>query len=1461
MPDTANAAIASCIGRQKTTLMNLFSRTYMRKLIGILSLIGACNTATAALLNLPDAPLFIDGSKTALVQLVVERDNKLFFEAYPTYEDINGDGVLDIRYKPDEIDYYGYFESDFCYKADGAVLKAVELAVDKKCLIDTASWSGDFLNYVTMTRMDVMLRALYGGKRIIDTPTQTVLRRAFVPWENHTWGIEYTSESVDGFLISEYSSLEEPTSGRRHHLATNNFVDKGDVPYLRIRENESGRIWDWVDKERTQGDGSADIDIALDIEVCRTGFLEEACREYPNGNYKPFGLLHEYGENNRMYFSLLTGSYENNLRGGVLRQTMSSFGEQEIDPSTGVFIANDGIVQTLNALQIPNDFHSSTVQRDCGWIRDRAFQNGECRAWGNPVAEMMYEGMRYLSGAQVPTASFFSDSGMDEELGLKAADWDDPYASTQPYSQCSAAYQLVVSDPSPSFDGDQLPGSHFANFTESSLGSMHVGNIADFISANETDLPGMKFIGESNGVADGSPSPKMVTSFKNIRGQSPEAPHRQGSYYAPSVSYFGHQNDLQPNVAGNQTVGNFVLALGSPLPTIDIDVNGSEVIFAPFAKTVGGCGLSASSVENYSPTNAIVGFVVEEQNSTHGSFRVSFEDMEQGADNDMDALSRYEYQVDGDEVVFKVTSMQASGCYQQHMGYTVSGSSADGVYLVVRDADTNSNSDPDFKLDVPPGKSPGEGWDDDTALPLVSEIRFSASAAPAAEVLKSPLWYAAKWGGFNDLNDDAIPQTREWDSNNDGEPDNYFRVTDPSRMVQTMRTVFDAISEANADASSVGVSGGSLSSDSRIYEASFRSGRWYGDLTSRAIDSRGAISDTIDWNANTRLQGQIASDSRNIVTYKPSTSSGIAFQWPADPENPAVTELDPSQIESLSRDPITEELDDAGADRLSYVRGNAIDGFREREKPLGDIVHSMPQLVGPPVFYYPDDWGTGMPETENPYSSFGKLHANRPRVVYVGANDGMLHAFDAGQFIDGEWTTGDGSEIFAYIPSKVYDELPELTNLNYQHKYYVNATPRIGDVIIDDEWRTVLISGMGRGGQGVFALDVTSVDSIGEDDAEDIVLWEFTDEDDADLGYTYTSPLIARMHNGKWAAIFGNGYNALEADGNQSSTGLGAIYIVDIESGALLSKMYTNAGSQSSPNGVNAPTAVDLNNDNIVDIIYTGDLAGRLTKYDVSSSNPESWHRISDQMFGIEDDDRNYRPITSEVSLGSHPTGEGVMIYLASGKYLEPSDQQNSTSLNRIVALWDKDPFVDPNLLGPFRAGKMLKQSITAETTIEYDTDADGTDDTSLLTRQSSQNAIDWDTHLGWYMDLDYPYLVGEQVINKPLLREGKLLVSTHIPTGNECTPDQLGWLMVLDATSGAMLPPSIDLNGDGSFGQDEVLSGVQGISNPLASPTIVAAQHEDVILTSKDDGSGSSSTTLNASSKAGRLSWRELKP
>lgn len=1429
-------------------------------LVFLLFLFLCVESLCAAELNLSDTPLFVKGSKTALVQLVVQRDNKLFFEAYPSYEDINGDGVLDIRYKPDEIDYYGYFDSFFCYQnLSGSYLEASSKSADKKC---TIGWSGDYLNFLSMTRMDIILKSLYGGKRLLDASGETILRRAFVPWENHTWGIEYTSLAVDGYRISDYSPLAMPASGRRHQISTSN-VNKDDVPYLRIRRDVTQRIWEWVDKERSQGDGWASDEFILDVKVCKDGYLEDICQQYPDDGYKPVGLLHEYGENDSMYFSLLTGSFDNNLQGGVLRQTMDSFGTNEVDPHTGIFTRATGIVSTLDALQIPNDYVSGTVQKDCKWISDRAFRNGECRAWGNPIAEMMYEGMRYLSGVQAPTSDFVNSTGtMDEDLGLSSATWDDPYDVNKPYAQCSGAYQLVISDPSPSFDGDQLPGSYFSNFTDSTLGNLHVGNLAKFISSHESALPGLKFIGQVGNNADGSPSPKQVESFHNIRGQAPEAPHRQGSYYAPSVAYFGHENDVHPLAPGKQTVGNFTLALGSPLPSIDVEVAGHTVSFAPFAKTVNFCG----SVSAYKPTNAIVGFTVEDVSATTGSFRVSFEDMEQGADNDMDAVARFQFRVSGNTVIMETESITASGCAVQHMGYSVSGSTQDGVYLVVRDSDTRENNDTDYDLDVPPGQRPGSGWADGEALPLKSTITFLPSAAPAAEQLPSPLWYAAKWGGFTDSNGDGRPQGAEWDADGDNVPDNYFSVTDPSKMAQTMRSVFNSISEEAGAATSIATSSGSLRTGNRIYRAEFRSGKWTGEVLSQALSTSGQIDSTVDWRASDALVEKIANGTREILSYNPDSKQGVALRWPASEASPAASEISAAQVQALHRNPITDLQDTLGPQRLEYVRGNHIDGFRRRSSALGDIVHSSPVLVGPPASYYPDNWGAGEPENANPYSDFGRLHRNRSRVVYVGANDGMLHAFDAGAWTGYEWSAGTGDELFAYVPSPVFPRLPDLADPKYSHKYFVDATPRAADVFFDGDWKTVLVGALGRGGQGVYALDITNPAGVSEQTASDTVLWEFSDREDRGLGFIYSSPVIARMQNGKWAAIFANGYNnSTRNEGYRRGGGWSSLLIIDIETGQLMRKLHPAAddckGNTTTPNSMTEPTAVDFDGDSIVDGIYAADLYGCVYYFDVSSDRKSRWQHgeVKHRAVGI---DGNAAPVTSAITVGTHPSGNGVLLYFGTGKYLEPSDQYPAPAPHRMYAIWDKGPGTDTANLTAVSADNLLRQTITLEDTYEFDTDGDGVSDDEIQVRETSSHAIDWSVHEGWYMDLIYNnYLMGEQILTSPVLRDGKILLNTHIPVGNECVPGQLGWFMVLDAESGAMPARSLlDLNGDGRFNEPPI-AGASNLTNPFAAPTLLASGGRDIMFSQPGTGLEPNSVSMAAGFVNGRVTWRELEP
>jgi len=559
----------------------------------------------------------------------------------------------------------------------------------------------------------------------------------------------------------------------------------------------------------------------------------------------------------------------------------------------------------------------------------------------------------------------------------------------------------------------------------------------------------------------------------------------------------------------------------------------------------------------------------------------------------------------------------------------------------------------------------------------------------------------------------------------------------------------------------------------------------------------------------------------------------------------------------LSRHPNTSIIDALGEQRLHYIRGNAVDDFRYREQPLGDIVHSSPLVVGPPSYYYPDDWASG---PESGYSAYRVANKDRRRVVYVGANDGMLHAFDAGSFdtTTFEWSAGTGQEMFAYVPNQVFKHLPDLTDKHYRHQYYVDATPRAGDAFINGTWRTVLASGLRGGGQGVFALDITYPDTISEANADLLPLWEYSDEDDPDMGYSFASPLIVRMHNNRWAAVFGNGYNSTQGDDNISSSGQSALYIVDLETGALIKKFLTGAGSVTDPNGMSEPTAVDLDFDNIIDYIYAGDLHGNVWGFDVSNSNTSSWSLVGNAArFTAQDASSNRTPITTPIAVGSHPNSAGVMLFWGTGKYLEKADVQPSGNVNRVYGLWDQYPLQTAT----FAATDLLEQSITGESTIDLDTDNNGVVDTTFETRQGSQHAVDWNTHKGWFLDLQYGAYTGEQVVASPILREGRVIFNTHVPRGNVCESGETGWLLALDATSGAMPTNSpFDLDGDGQFAESPLIS-VKGIGSPISTPTIAAAHYEDVIISSQGDGSDVSTTVMDAKFRDGRLTWRELKP
>ena len=171
-------------------------------------------------------PPFLSAAAPPLVLIVLGRSHKLYYEAYNDASDLDGDGDLDVGYKPDEMDYYGYFDSYKCYTYQNSRFEPTSpsvsnaAATNNKACSGGSEWSGDLLNYLTMTRMDAMRKVLYGGYRSTDTATETVLQRAYVPQDAHSWGKEYKDVATDGYDITEYSPLALPSAGTRHLFAS-----------------------------------------------------------------------------------------------------------------------------------------------------------------------------------------------------------------------------------------------------------------------------------------------------------------------------------------------------------------------------------------------------------------------------------------------------------------------------------------------------------------------------------------------------------------------------------------------------------------------------------------------------------------------------------------------------------------------------------------------------------------------------------------------------------------------------------------------------------------------------------------------------------------------------------------------------------------------------------------------------------------------------------------------------------------------------------------------------------------------------------------------------------------------------------------------------------------------------------------------------------------------------------------
>lgn len=683
----------------------------------------------------------------------------------------------------------------------------------------------------------------------------------------------------------------------------------------------------------------------------------------------------------------------------------------------------------------------------------------------------------------------------------------------------------------------------------------------------------------------------------------------------------------------------------------------------------------------------------------------------------------------------------------------------------------------------------------------------------------------------------------------------YYTADNAAQLNSVLSSALQSIKAKTSSAAAIATNSTRLDTDTLIYQAKFNSLDWSGELIAYGLNTDGSVG-AISWRTGT--SGLIpAASSRNIFTR--NAAGGTAFQW---------ANLTTDQQTALSAPTAAD-----GPTIVNWLRGGSSGAtlsnsevLRSRTTVLGDIVNSDPTYVGAQNYGYlvPNDVAVTT-EPADSYQAYLDAKSTNTKLLMVGANDGMAHGFNA----------ETGAELFAYVPTSLYKQrttapgatpgLRYLTKVNYAHKYYVDGSIGVGDVYNGGVWKTYAVGGLGAGGRGIYALNITAPASFSASNA----LWEITAPDTAtpadnwnDLGYTYGLPVIARTQDDTWVAIFGNGYD--------SNTGSAALYVVNATTGAFIKKIVVAAGPD---NGLSAPSVmVDANRR--VTYVYAGDLKGNLWKFDLNSTSSSSWDvlkrtnpgSVPAPLFvavanGAIDKDvaGNRQPITSGLEIGSHPTS-GLMIYFGTGKYFETSDNTVGTSpqMQSFYGIWDDHVSGNASNSWATARSALQQQQITTESA-DY--------------RVFSNTVVDWATKRGWYMDLASPSAyaaAGERSVSLPLLRAGRVIFTTVIPSADPCLAGGTSWLMEVNAFTGGNLNYSVlDINDDGEFNNaDRVACGAgllchaggkrskEGI---IKTPGIVSAGGTEY----KYSG-GSSGNILvvkeKGSTKEGRMSWRQLR-
>ncbi|MFE1813577.1 pilus assembly protein [Metapseudomonas otitidis] len=638
---------------------------------------------------------------------------------------------------------------------------------------------------------------------------------------------------------------------------------------------------------------------------------------------------------------------------------------------------------------------------------------------------------------------------------------------------------------------------------------------------------------------------------------------------------------------------------------------------------------------------------------------------------------------------------------------------------------------------------------------------------------------------------------------------------------QLNASLSSAINEISAKAGSGGAgasSSATLTTETYYYKTLYDPKDWRGTIEAYKLDpSTGRAGKVPNWTTDATLVS--ATNTALYETFSNGKAVGLSYS--------NLTAAQKAVLDGSVTSPLN------GSSLIEWSKGVSVSGLRARSVLLGDIINSSLERLSP---------ADKLASTIAGSASYDTYLATKAKSMtsslLVNSNDGFFHVLNA--------TTGQHR--YAYMPTPVFPSLKIIAATDYatsgSHRFMVDGQISVADVELNDSWATLAVAGMGAGGKGMFAVKLFGADGNNTPGA----LWEISapavsDKSNQwnDLGLTYSKPVVARMSDNKWVAIFGNGYGSFD--------GKAALYVVDVSDGSLIKKIVVDenkvgdSGYSASGNGLSSPQVV-LNAQNQIQAVYAGDLRGNLWKIDIDNS-------LSKKLFSAGDGHPfTAAPLVVEKPAEKGSTSEGYLVLIGTGKLSEAADKTDK-SRQAFYAIWDK-----PSSVATVTVGDLLPQSIAGETTLNGET---------YFT--TSKSIIDWAKYKGWYLPLVYNNVdQGERVIYPAQTTLGRVVfVTAKVEANDPCESSGSGRLVELDLLSGAMLTyPVLDTNGDGRVNDDDALVGGVNISGGLPGLPVIVDKGADkptqtkIILLS----SGATKFIDEKARNTGisrRIMWRQL--